>query len=208
MVVDQKIEEAEYFLDKIKSATRREDFIPNLSAFLSATRSIPDYLLEDYNLKFGLGISLNDKLYPSTFKGTARKKNNQNALKFIDQYSTEFGKLRQDKIGNLLIGKRDIKVHRTDVPLKANFSANLTESVHIHDSVSIEVRDKYGNLKMTSNSSNNDHQLPESKESGNKNTTTVKYYFTDNKNTDLVDVCNQFLQLMKTFRKNLKTKFP
>jgi hypothetical protein len=77
MIVDQKIVEADYFLDKITNATTREDFIPNLSAFLSSARSIVDYLLEDYNVKFGLQISLNDKLYPSTFKEMAKKKNNQ-----------------------------------------------------------------------------------------------------------------------------------
>ena len=116
MVVDQKIEEAVYFLDKIKNAKRREDFIPNLSAFLASSRSIADYLLEDYNLTFGLQISLNDKPYPSTFEKIAKKKNNQIALKFIAYYNTEFKKLEVDALGGLLLNKRNIKVHRTDVP--------------------------------------------------------------------------------------------
>ena len=74
MVVNQKIEEAEYFLDKIKNAKKREVFIPNLSAFLASSRSIADYLLEDYNLTFGLQISLNDKLYPNTFEKIGQEK--------------------------------------------------------------------------------------------------------------------------------------
>jgi hypothetical protein len=211
MVVDQKIEEAEYFLDKIKNATKREDFIPNLSAFLSATRSIADYLLEDYNLKFGWDISLDDKLYPSTFKEMAGEKNKQNALNFIGYYNTEFGKLRQNKIGKILIDKRDIKVHRTDLPLKAKIWATLIETVHIHDSVSIEVRDKYGNLKNRSNSINNNKS-----NSGNiqsikqplTNTMTVKWFFSDYKSKDVVDVCEIFLKLMKNFVNDLKVEFP
>ncbi len=76
MVAEQKIEEAEYFLQKIKEATTRYDFVPNLSAFLSATRSIPDYLLEDYNVKLGVNVPLSQKLYPSDFRN--KGKNNQN----------------------------------------------------------------------------------------------------------------------------------
>jgi hypothetical protein len=68
MVVDEKIEDAEYFLDEIKKSTERKDFIPNLSAYLCATRSIPDYLLEDYNLKYGLKISLDKTLSKDVFE--------------------------------------------------------------------------------------------------------------------------------------------
>lgn len=74
MVVVEKIEEAKYFLDKIKNAVQRKDFTPNLSAFLCATRSIPDYLLEDYNIKYGLRISLKDELYIPKFEKVAREK--------------------------------------------------------------------------------------------------------------------------------------
>ena len=50
MTVEDKIIFAEYFLEKIKNAKNREDFLPNLSAFLSETCSIPEYLLEDANI--------------------------------------------------------------------------------------------------------------------------------------------------------------
>ena len=68
MTVYDKIRFAEYFLDKIKNAQNREDFLPNLAAFLSESRSIADYLLQDYNLKFDLGISLTKKLNHRIFK--------------------------------------------------------------------------------------------------------------------------------------------
>jgi hypothetical protein len=86
MVVDEKIEEARY-LEKIKKATERKDFIPNLSAYVSATRSIPDYLLEDYKVKYGLKISLDKTLNKDIFEEVAAKRNNPNAVAFIKGYN-------------------------------------------------------------------------------------------------------------------------
>ena len=70
---------------------------PNLKAFLSIARGIPDYILEDYNNNFGLGIPLTDDssqlqniLDPVTFWKEAKSKNNQEALKFIDFFDKEF----------------------------------------------------------------------------------------------------------------------
>jgi hypothetical protein len=51
-----------------------DEIRPNLKAFLSIARGIPDFILEDYNNNFGLGILLTDDsgqrqniLNPSTF---------------------------------------------------------------------------------------------------------------------------------------------
>jgi hypothetical protein len=213
MVVDQKVIEAEYFFDKIKNAVKREDLIPNLSAFLSSARSIADYLLEDYNLKFGLQISLNNKLYPRTFEEKARQKSNNIALTFISHYNKEFEKVKQDQIGGLLLNKRNIKVHRTDVPLQANFSVQLTETIHIHDSVAVEVRDKNGNLKMRSSSrdekatNSNDKNREEKSKNTNDISTTIRWFFDDYQTTNVVDVCEKFLKLMKDFVEKIKNKY-
>jgi hypothetical protein len=150
MVVEQKIIESEYFLDKITEATTREDFIPNLSAFLCAARSIPDYLLEDYNSKLGLDIPLTEKLFVETFSKKADNQQNENAKNFITEYKEKLGVLKKDPIGKLLTEKRDISVHRSDVPVQGRFKREIRENVSISDSVSIEVRDKDGNIKMTS----------------------------------------------------------
>jgi len=129
LVVDEKIEEAKYFFDKIKKATERKDFIPNLSAFICSTRSIPDYLLEDYNVKYGLKISLDRPLNKEIFEQVANKRNNPNAIAFIKGYNNNFKKLKRDKIAKLLLTKRNIKVHRTDVPLQKNVSVSIIENV-------------------------------------------------------------------------------
>ena len=150
MVAEQKIAEAEYFLDKITQAFTRNDFIPNLSAFLSATRSIPDYLLEDYNTKLGLNIPLTEKLYVDTFSDEAVNQGNQIAQKFIKEYKTQLKNIYNDPLGKLLTTKRNISIHRTGVPIQGRFKRVIHETINISDSVSIEVRDKYGNLKMRS----------------------------------------------------------
>ena len=74
MAVDEKIIEAGYFLDKIKTASESTNFKPNLSAFLCLMRSIPDYLLEDYNVKYGLKIPLDKPLNIDIFEQVANQR--------------------------------------------------------------------------------------------------------------------------------------
>jgi hypothetical protein len=128
MVVNEKIEEAKYFLDKIKKATERKDFIPNLSGFLCASRSIPDYLLEDYNVKYGLKISLDKRLDKDIFEEVARKRKNSNAIALVKGYNHNFNKLKKDNIAKFLLSKRNIKVEMIDVPLQKNISVSIMEN--------------------------------------------------------------------------------
>lgn len=149
MVVDEKIEEAKYFLVKIAKATERKDFIPNLSAYLCATRSIPDYLFEDYNVKYGLKISLCERLDKDKFEKVARKRNNPNAIAFIKGYNNNFNKLERDKIAKLLLTKRNIRVHRTNLPLQKNVSVSIIENVDKQSSISnTRVRWLFDNYKQ------------------------------------------------------------
>lgn len=136
MVVDEKIEEAQYFLDKIKKATEKKDFIPNLSAYLCLTRSIPDYLLEDYNVKYGLNISLDKTLNKDVFEEVARKRKNPNAIAFTKGYNNNFKKLIRDRIAKLLLTKRNIRVHRTDLPIQKNVSVSIIENVDKQSTIS------------------------------------------------------------------------
>lgn len=207
MVVTEKIEEAKYFLDKIKKANERKDFIPNASAFLSAARSIPDWLLEDYNVKYGLKISVLKRLDQQIFEDVAKARNNPNAIAFIKGYNKYFNKLKRDKIAKLLLVKRNIKVHRTDLPLQANFAEMITENIPIHDGVAIEVRDKYGNLKMKSDLADGEDSMPEIKKPSTLSKMSFTCYFDDYKDADVVEVCKEFLRLMNDFVKNLTNKY-
>ena len=115
MTADGKIGEAKRWLDKIKNSEHRKDrtdLKDNVSAFLNCANSIPDHLLEEYNQKFNLGITSNDKLYPSTFENAANKQNNTQATKFISEFKKEKKKIESDPVGKVLSEKRDLDTHR------------------------------------------------------------------------------------------------
>jgi len=115
MSSDEKISETERWLKKIQNSEHRKDrteLKDNVSAFLNCVNSIPDYLLEEYNKKFQLGITLNDKLYPSDFKREANQQNNKKALQFILDFKSEKNKIESDSVGKILTKKRDLDTHR------------------------------------------------------------------------------------------------
>jgi hypothetical protein len=115
--------------------------------------------------------------------------------------------VKKDEIGKLLLYKRNIKVHRTDIPIQANFSVSHGENVDSHDSVAMEVGDEYGNLKKKSSSRDDKDNKPELKKQSTSNT-KVKWFFEDYKGVDVVELCEEFLKLMKNFAENVTTKFP
>jgi hypothetical protein len=213
MAVDQKITNAEYFLNKIRNAKTREDVIPNISAFLSETTSIPDYLLEDYNLKYGLGIK---RMCKNTFIEQAIIQKNQGAIRFIIEYISKFNQLKKDPVVERLWHKRNVQVHSKNDALQANFSVNLSESVPVSDLVDIEVRDKDGNLKTKSGLLNKIksgvekkiNSINELKKQSTTSSMTVIWFFTDYKDRDVLDLCETYLKLMKTFVSDLKHEFP
>ena len=177
------------------------------------TRSIPDYLLEDYNTKLGLNIPLTETLYLKDFRREAKNQHNRMDENFIDHYDIELRKLYNDAVGGLLMSKRNIEIRRTDVPVQAKFSRVLSETISITDSVSIEVRDKNGNLKTRSEPtkpeksvSQNSH-APENKPIAQPSD-SVEWFFTDFKNDNVISVCTKFLDLMKLFVTDIRKDYP
>lgn len=115
MTADGKIGEAERWLAKIKNSEHRKertDLKDNVSTFLNCANSIPDHLLEEYNKKFKLGITLNDKLNPRAFEDEAKNNNNQKALDFISSFKKEKSKVESHHVGKVLTKKRDLDTHR------------------------------------------------------------------------------------------------
>jgi hypothetical protein len=84
----------------LKSLYPNEDFKYELSAYLSAVRSVADYLLEEYNDKFKLGIPLTDKLTIQKFKDEAASSGNATASVFIKWYEAKIS-----TIGTTLLGE-------------------------------------------------------------------------------------------------------
>lgn len=196
MVTEQKISEAEYFLDRIMEAAAREDFIPNLNAFLSAARSIPEYLLEDYNSKIALNIPLTEKLYLDTFRFEANRQRNQTAIDFITEYKSELDRLYVDPIGNLLTKKKNISIHRSDVAVKGEFEREKHETLYEDGNISIDVRDGYGNSKKRSGSTASEVKPRVLTDEESTPPDSVKWYFDDYQNDDVVIACEKFLDLL------------
>jgi hypothetical protein len=184
---------------------------PNLKAFLSTARGIPDYILEDYNNNFGLDIPLTDDsgqrqniLNPVTFRKEAKSKNNQEALKFIDFFDNEFKNLKNESVVKLLFEKRNITIHRTSPSVRGEIQATITEKISISESVSVIVPDKDGNIKQQSNTKENKEE-----HTNLQNVLSVlKGFFQDYPQREVPDVCHSLLEKMKDFAKKIYEKFP
>lgn len=135
MTVQDKILESEFFLDKIKQYyLQQKDTQYHFSAFLSSARSIGEHLLEEYNQKYSLGISINDRLDAGIFRRNAQNAQNTNALQFIQWFDNQIGVIRQDQAG-ILWEKRNMNIHReTQRPNK--IVVNINENVNNNTSSS------------------------------------------------------------------------
>jgi hypothetical protein len=211
LAVQQQIRDAEYFLEIIRIKHTHDEMRSNLKAFLSIARGISDYILEDYNNNFGLGIPLTDDsgqrqniLYPGTFRKEAKNKNNQEALKFIDFFDDEFKNLKNESVVKLLFEKRNIIIHRTDLSVRGEIQATITEKIQISESVSYIVRDKDGNIKEQSNTKENkeEHAKP------SEGTIKTKWFFEDYPQREVPDISHSLLEKMKDFVKKIHEKFP
>ena len=211
LVVQEQLEDAEYFLRIIRIKDTRDEMRPNLKAFLSTARSIPDYILEDYNNNFGLGIPLTDasgqrqnRLNHDIFRKEAKNKNNQDALKFIDFFDNEFKNLVNEPVVKFLFEKRNITIHRTGPSVRAEIQANITEKISISESVSVIVRDEAGNIKQQSHTKQNEEEHAQPSES----TIKTKWFFEDYPQREVPDVCHSLLEKMKDFVNKIQGKFP
>lgn len=86
-----------------------------LRGTLASMRSVYDYILEEYNQKFGLGFTLDEKLTSQLFRDRAKERKNKDALRFIRAFDKGWQKLMNDPELNALLGEsgeRNIIMHR------------------------------------------------------------------------------------------------
>ena len=104
---------------------------------LASLKGVLDHLLEEYNVRFNLGISADEDLNVSAFSNKAKNMNNKDAIKFIREYKKTKETLLEDEKVKLLLGQhgvRDQEIHRRPaqrmikITLKDSFG-NKTESV-------------------------------------------------------------------------------
>ncbi|MGA2310608.1 MAG: hypothetical protein ABSG57_13825 [Candidatus Bathyarchaeia archaeon] len=107
MTANLKLNEAGYFLRAIKNTTD-DTFLFNLSAFLSAWRSILDVMLFDFAQKYHLGFGPEDHVTFETFRIVAKALKRGQALRFLSWWRKQERRVS----GNPLYPKRNMIVHR------------------------------------------------------------------------------------------------
>ena len=125
-----------------------EEFTFELEAFLTKVKSVPDVLLEDFNIKFGLGINLETKLNSDAFERKALQLGNNEALAFIKWWKNKIHSIKSSYVGPLL-DKRNLAIHRNTITPDFK-SINLFPKISA--SVEVAVHDAKGNLVAKSSS--------------------------------------------------------
>ena len=112
ITVNEKFEEARFFLERIKEPLTPIEIGHYYSAFLSSVNSIFDHILEDANNKFFVGISLDENLDSRKFRMITEYSGNIRAKKFIDWYDDVFKLIRKTESGKIFHVKRNLNIHR------------------------------------------------------------------------------------------------
>lgn len=99
-----KLEEARYFLN----ALIRTRSVYNLSAFLSAWKSVLDVILYDFAEHYSIGLTREDRMLPHDFWIVAKANNNVQGLQFFKWWDKKRRVLSNNPLWNL----RHIIVHR------------------------------------------------------------------------------------------------
>lgn len=172
MTAEDKIREAEHNFSKLPELVNDEQkFQYELSNFLGSCYSILQHLLEDHRNNCGLII---DFVTIKTFLDEANKTHNANAIKFIKWYDKEQKLLRNNSSYGFLWARRHISVHKTTVKPEGSISLELGITPIWRDIQTHELTDGDQEIK--------------------KHTWR---YFNENKNEDVIVICNNFLAHIK-----------
>lgn len=205
MEAEKKLRGATYHLQRMREMylKNEENFIHELEAFLVKARSVPDVLLEDFNKKFSLGISLEAELSPKTFEDKARQLRNTSALDFIQWWKAKMNHIRSDPLGSIFFGwkgKRNISVHRKVVRPDLK-KITLVETIHLTESVTIRKYDEKGNLIEESKSPEIPPKPIEPKPA------EINWFFSEYPNENVFEVSKKLLDVVKGFVEEAKSRF-
>lgn len=209
VTAQEQIEDARFFVDLLKVKYDRTEARALVSAVLAIIRSIPDHLLEEYNNKLGVNIPLDKDLRIGKFETKANSLKNSGAQKFISFYKTELNNLKSNPLWNDVKEKRDIKIHRKDIPLKKHVHMTIAHPpIHLAVSMKAIPMDKDGNIK---NSNNPPHSQidPINKIDNSENLPAggVKWFFDDDSSTDIVTKFTNLLKEMQDFVNKIESTF-
>jgi hypothetical protein len=121
----KKLCEAKYFLDLLPCFQEDENkFRYNLSAFLSAWRSVLDIMLYDFDEHFSLGFTREANINYTEFLAVATTLKKTEAIKFAKWWKKKQDTLRKEPLWD----KRIFSVHKGNVEIYQNIYALGTGS--------------------------------------------------------------------------------
>lgn len=116
MTLDEKIKEAEFFLDLIRKNQPNVSIVKfYFSAFLSAVESIPDYILAEASQEYELDLPLDEEWHYWDFEAKAKEneKKNENALLFLKWWRQFYRGTYHGKVGQVIKKIRNMEMHKT-----------------------------------------------------------------------------------------------
>ena len=138
MDTGKKVREADYFLNVLQqtSFNNRDEFHYNLSAFLSAYRSILDIMLYDFAEIYRIGLTRENKMFYHDFNSVAHATQNTRAYKFIRWWKQKRDSYSDDPLWRMRL---EI-VHRGYPEMRARVYACFSSIVSSERSISNKIR--------------------------------------------------------------------
>ena len=130
MSAENILKEAKHGITLMRKYDRHFDFY--FVGTLACLKSSLDYLLEEYNESYQLGIDLeSDHLSAQTFRRNAERQQKQYALDFINYYDKLYSKF-DEKVMKIIKqhGVRDLTIHRKRLPRAVLFDVNTDKAEH------------------------------------------------------------------------------
>jgi hypothetical protein len=200
---EKKLQGAKYHLDRMRETYLDNEtvFIYELESFLAKIRSVLDVLLEDYNKIFSLGISLQDKLYPKIFEKKAKQMKLPKAISFIKWWKNEMNNLRTEPLGSIIIGKRNVSIHRVTVTPNLK-KISITETIRVSTSVTVTKIDSKGNVVEVISSSN---ERPKTKTPDQQ--PKIEWCFKEYPSDNVLNISEQFFNRIKKLVDDAKKNY-
>lgn len=206
------IAKAERWYEKLSQAYEEKNQIEiedTLSTLLITIRSIPDHLLEDFNQKFSLDISLE----VWQFKQEFTKRSTGKSKEFIIWFDDMLKKIRSNLTCSVLMDKRNIDIHR-QIQKPDYVQLSVKETMISSDSWSMMsfpagIGEKEA-LRISREKQDARLKVIEEKRKTlkqNSNQFTIDYYFQDLPDTDILEASRLFLDAMKSVVKLANEKF-
>lgn len=213
MQATEKLDEARYFLDKLRITPQNRDhekeFMYLLSAFLNAVHSVLDIMLYDYAEGFSLGFTRDEKFTDRDFEVASRAKNDNQALEFILWWKQQSGVMAQRPLWL----KRNVIIHRGYPEIRRVHSIFIADTIAVNSILTASVLSTSRGPTpdtLTITATTGPHAIPTTTAAENVGTTTApnvpttsssstrtEFYFKDLPDRNILDYCQETLNDME-----------